>query len=82
MNQNHLQKSKMKSKERKLDYSNYNIFKGLDWALFIEFCILAGHLMSSVIDHYQEKKTSFTQTLKPITKLPTFAICITSEKNT
>ena len=54
------------------------IFKGLDWTLFIGFCILAGHFMNNVIVEYQAKKTSFTHSLEPITKLPTIVLCLES----
>ena len=73
----------MKSKKRKLISQKPRlgkrikaIFKGLDWALFIGFCFLAGYFMNNVIIEYQEKKTSFTQSLEPITKLPTVVICL------
>ena len=72
----------MKSKKRKLICQKPRlgkrikvIFKGIDWALFIGFCFLAGHFMKNVIDEYQAKKTSFTQSLEPITKLPTVVLC-------
>ena len=55
------------------------IFKGLDWTLFVGFCLLACHFMNNVIVEYQAKKTSFTQSLEPITKLPTVVICLESE---
>ena len=76
----------MKSKKRKLICQKTRmgkrikvIFKGIDWALFIGFCFLAGHFMKNVIDEYQAKKTSFTQSLEPITKLPTVVLCLESD---
>ena len=56
-------------------------FKVVDWVLFIGFCILACYFMKNVIDEYQAKKTSFTQSLEPITKLPTIVICLESSFN-
>ena len=75
----------MKSKKRKLICQKTRMgkrikifFKGIDWALFIGFCFLAGHFMKNVIDEYQAKKTSFTQSLEPITKLPSVVLCMKS----
>ena len=79
-------KSKMKVKKRRsicrkptLGKRIKVIFKGLDWTLFLGFCFLAGHFMNNVIDEYQAKKTSFTQSLEPIKKLPTIVICLKSK---
>ena len=47
-----------------------------DWILFLGFGALASHFMLSVIDHFQAKTTSFSQSLEPITKLPTILMCI------
>ena len=52
------------------------IFDSIDWLLFLGFAILAAHFMIGVIDQYQEKTTSFSQSLRPITKMPTILICI------
>ena len=48
----------------------------VDWILFLGFGALASHFMLSVIDHFQAKTTSFSQSLEPITKLPTILMCI------
>ena len=76
----------MKSKKRKLICQKPTlgkrikvIFKGLDWGLFIGFCILACHFMNNVIYEYQAKKSSFIQSLEPIDKLPTVVICFESK---
>ena len=55
------------------------IFKIFDWAVFVGLCFLAGYFMNNVIVEYQAKKTSFTQSLEPIIKLPTVVICLESE---
>ena len=57
------------------------IFKVIDWVLFMGFCFLAGHFMKNVIVEYGAKKTSFTQSLEPITKLPTVVICLEKEND-
>ena len=78
----------MKTKKRKCICQNPRLgksikvfFKVVDWVLFIGFCILACYFMKNVIDEYQAKKTSFTQSLEPITKLPTIVICLESSFN-
>ena len=56
---------------------NVNIFfAAVDWILFLGFSILAAHFMIDVRANYQEKTTSFSQALEPITKMPTIVICI------
>ena len=52
------------------------IFNIIDWILFLVFSILAAHFMIDVIDQYQDKATSFSQSLEHITKMPTIVMCI------
>ena len=56
------------------------IFNSIDWILFLGFSILAAHFMIGVIDQYQEKTTSFSQSLEPITKMPTIVMCIEGDQ--
>ena len=58
------------------------IFNSIDWILFLGFSILAAHFMIGVIDQYQEKTTSFSQSLEPITKMPTIVMCIEGDQIT
>ena len=52
------------------------IFIAIEWTLFLGFCFVAVYFGNSVFDDYQAKTTSFSQSLEPITKLPTISMCI------
>ena len=61
----------MKFKELWLGHRLDVIFKGIEWIVYICFCILAGIFMVDVIAEYRASETFMSQSLKPITKLPT-----------
>ena len=48
----------------------------VDWTLFLGFSMLAAHFMIDVIHQYQDKATSFSQSLEPIVKMPTIVMCV------
>ena len=52
------------------------IFKSIDWIFFLSFSILAANFMIDVINQYQAKATSFSQSTESITKLPSIVMCI------
>ena len=52
------------------------IFNGIDWILFLSFSLLAANFMIDVINQYQAKATSFTQSMEPITNMPSIVMCI------
>ena len=55
------------------------LFKGIEWMIYIGFCILAAYFMKGVLDQYQAKDTYMGQSLEAITKMPTMTICIESD---
>ena len=72
--------SKMGFQKGKLGKRTKAVLRGIDWGMFLAFCILSGHLMNNVIDQYQAKKTSISESLEPIKELPTIVACIDSLK--
>ena len=67
----------MKYKELWLGHRLDVIFKGIEWIVYVCFCILAGIFMVDVIAEYRASETFMSQSLKPITKLPTITLCMT-----
>ena len=70
--------SKMGYQKGKLGKRTKAVLRGIDWGMFIAFCILSGHLMNNVIHEYQAKKTSISESLEPIKDLPTLVACFDS----
>ena len=72
-------KSKTKkkiSKREAFEDKVHFIIIGIEWLVYLGFCLLAGYFMKDVIDQFQAKETFMGQTLKPITELPTVVICM------
>ena len=67
----------MKFKELWLGHRLDVIFKGIEWIVYLCFCILAGIFMVDVIAEYRASETFMSQSLKPIAKLPTITLCMT-----
>ena len=51
------------------------LLKGIEWLLFIGFCVLAIYFMNNVWVQFHAKESSLGRSLKPITKLPTLTVC-------
>ena len=56
------------------------LVKGVDWLMFFGFSILAFYFMNDVIDQFQSNKTSFSQSVAPIAKLPTVILCMEDDE--
>ena len=50
-------------------------FKIIEWILFFGLCGLSAIFLWGVLDKFNSRKTSFTQSEEPIQDLPTIAIC-------
>ena len=72
-------KSKKRNKSSKREAFDkkilYTIF-GIEWLVYLGFCLLAGYFMKDVIEQFQAKETFMGQSLEPINELPTVAICM------
>ena len=55
------------------------LFKGIEWFIYLVFCIIAGTFMKDVLDQFHTKATFMGQSLEPITKLPTIVFCVNSK---
>ena len=67
---------KKKGKQKAMSFKRVEvIFTGIEWLIYISFCIIAGIFMKDVLDQYQAKDTFMSQSLESITKLPTLVIC-------
>ena len=68
-------KEKISKREAFDDKIHFMIF-GIEWLVYLGFCLLAGYFMKDVIEQFQAKETFMGQTLKPIAELPTVVICM------
>ena len=69
-------KKKKISKREDFDNKVHFIIFGIEWLVYLGFCLLAGYFMKDVIEQFQAKETFMGQSLEPITELPTVAICM------
>ena len=56
--------------------SQDNVFKILEWILFIGFVIASGWFASGVLQHFFSRKTSFSQHIEKVTHYPVISIIL------
>ena len=69
------------SRREAFDNKAHSIIFGIEWLVYLGFCLLAGYFMKDVIEQYQAKETYLGQSLKPITKLPTITFCVDNDEH-